>query len=80
MAPHSSTVGWKIPWMEEPGRLQVIYCLFWEKKKKCFFQVLCPFFKISLFILLLLSCMSTLYILDLTPYQICPLQISSPIQ
>ena len=22
MAPHSSTVAWKIPWMEQPGRLQ----------------------------------------------------------
>ena len=22
MAPHSSTLTWKIPWMEEPGRLQ----------------------------------------------------------
>ena len=22
MAPHSSTLGWKIPWTEEPGRLQ----------------------------------------------------------
>ena len=22
MAPHSSTVAWKIPWTEEPGRLQ----------------------------------------------------------
>ena len=22
MAPHSSTVAWKIPWMEEPCRLQ----------------------------------------------------------
>ena len=22
MAPHSSTLGWKIPWAEEPGRLQ----------------------------------------------------------
>ena len=22
MAPHSSTVAWKIPWMEEPGSLQ----------------------------------------------------------
>ena len=21
MAPHSSTLAWKIPWMEEPGRL-----------------------------------------------------------
>ena len=22
MAPHSSTLAWKIPWAEEPGRLQ----------------------------------------------------------
>ena len=22
MAPHSSTLAWKIPWMEEPGRIQ----------------------------------------------------------
>ena len=22
MAPHSSPLAWKIPWMEEPGRLQ----------------------------------------------------------
>ena len=22
MEPHSSTLAWKIPWMEEPGRLQ----------------------------------------------------------
>ena len=22
MAPHSSTLAWKIPWMEEPGNLQ----------------------------------------------------------
>ena len=22
MAPHSSTIAWKIPWMEEPGGLQ----------------------------------------------------------
>ena len=24
MAPHSTTLAWKIPWMEEPGRLQSI--------------------------------------------------------
>ena len=24
MAPHSSTFVWKIPWMEEPGRLQSV--------------------------------------------------------
>ena len=22
MAPHSSTLAWEVPWMEEPGRLQ----------------------------------------------------------
>ena len=25
MAPHSSILAWKIPWMEEPGRLQQSY-------------------------------------------------------
>ena len=24
MAPHSSTLVWRIPWMEEPGRLQLM--------------------------------------------------------
>ena len=24
MAPHSSTLAWKIPWMEKPGRLQTM--------------------------------------------------------
>ena len=27
MAPHSSTLAWKIPWMEEPGRLQSLVSL-----------------------------------------------------
>ena len=27
MAPHTSTLAWKIPWMEEPGRLQSIALL-----------------------------------------------------
>ena len=26
MALHSSTLAWKIPWMEEPGRLQSMGC------------------------------------------------------
>ena len=26
MAPHSSALAWKIPWMEEPGRLQSMGC------------------------------------------------------
>ena len=25
MAPHSSTLAWRIPWMEEPGRLQSMW-------------------------------------------------------
>ena len=28
MAPHSSTLAWKIPWTEEPGRLQSMGLLF----------------------------------------------------
>ena len=24
MAPHSSTLAWKIPWVKEPGRLQSV--------------------------------------------------------
>ena len=27
MAPHSSTLAWKIPWMEEPGRMQPVESL-----------------------------------------------------
>ena len=27
MAPHSSTLAWKIPWMEEPGVLQSVQLL-----------------------------------------------------
>ena len=27
MAPHSSTLAWKIPWMEEPGGLQSVVSL-----------------------------------------------------
>ena len=27
MVPHSSTLAWKIPWMEEPGRLQSMVSL-----------------------------------------------------
>ena len=34
MAPHSSTLAWKIPWTEEPGRLQSMYgCESWTIKK-----------------------------------------------
>ena len=34
MAPHSSTLAWKIPWMEEPGGLQSMGSLNW-----CFLTV-----------------------------------------
>ena len=31
MAPHSSTPAWKIPWIEEPGRLQSMGSLSWAR-------------------------------------------------
>ena len=50
MAPHSSTLAWKIPWMEEPGRLQpmgsrrvghewatslsLFTCMHWRRKRQ----------------------------------------------
>ena len=33
MAPHSSTLAWKIPWTEEPGRLQSMRSLTVTKTK-----------------------------------------------
>ena len=31
MATHSSTLAWKTPWMEEPGRLQSMGSLSWTR-------------------------------------------------
>ena len=31
MAPHSSTLAWKIPWTEEPGRLQTMGSRSWTR-------------------------------------------------
>ena len=31
MVPHSSTLAWKILWMEEPGRLQSMGSLIWTR-------------------------------------------------
>ena len=31
MTPHSSTLAWKIPWMEEPGALQSMGSLSWTR-------------------------------------------------
>ena len=31
MAPHSSTLAWKTPWMEKPGRLQSMGSLSWAR-------------------------------------------------
>ena len=31
MSTHSSTLAWKIPWMEEPGRLQSMGSLSWAR-------------------------------------------------
>ena len=38
MAPHSSTLAWKIPWMEEPGRLQSMGCEESDMTERLHFQ------------------------------------------
>ena len=38
MAPHSSTLAWKIPWMEEPGRLQSMGSLESDTTEQLHFQ------------------------------------------
>ena len=39
MAPHSSTFAWKIPWTEEPGRLQSMGSLELDRTKQLHFDV-----------------------------------------
>ena len=39
MAPHSSTLAWKIPWMEEPGRLQSAVAEGWTRLSDFTFTV-----------------------------------------
>ena len=41
VAPHSSTLAWKIPWMEEPGKLQSMGC----KESNMTERLRFPFFK-----------------------------------
>ena len=38
MAPHSSTLAWRIPWMEEPGRLQSMGSLRVTQTERCHFH------------------------------------------
>ena len=38
MAPHSSTIAWKIPWKEEPGRLQSMGSLELDTTERLHFQ------------------------------------------
>ena len=38
MAPHSSTLAWKIPWMEEPGALQSMGSLRVGQTKQLYFH------------------------------------------
>ena len=38
MAPHSGTLAWKIPWMEEPGRLQFMGSLESDTTKQLHFH------------------------------------------
>ena len=39
MAPHSSTLAWKLPWMEEPGGLQSMRSLSWTQLSNFTFTV-----------------------------------------
>ena len=43
MATHSSTLAWKIPWMEEPGRLQPWGCKESDTTERLHFTSLIPF-------------------------------------
>jgi len=38
MAPHSSTLAWKIPWMEEPGGLQSMGSLQSDRIERLYFH------------------------------------------
>ena len=40
MAPHSSTLAWKIPWTEEPGRLQSMGSLESDTTERLHFRFL----------------------------------------
>ena len=40
MAPHSSTLAWKIPWTEEPGRLQSMGSLTVDTTERLHFHFL----------------------------------------
>ena len=41
MAPHSSTLAWKIPWTEEPGRLQPMGSLESDTTEQLHFPLSC---------------------------------------
>ena len=41
MAPHSSTLAWKIPWMEEPGGLQSMRSLELDTTEQLHFHFSC---------------------------------------
>ena len=64
MAPHSSTLAWEIPWMEEPGGLQSMGWLFESLK--------------TVFVYSLLSYESSLYVLDANSLSESDVQFFSP--
>ena len=73
MAPHSSTLVWRIPWIEESGvqgvaKSQTLpsdftFTLYLLWRSVCL--DLLPFFFISLLVFLILTCMSCLYTLEI---------------
>ena len=77
MVTHSSILAWKIPWTEEPGRLQsmgsqrVGHYWAWAHThtsflEKCQFRSFAHFW-IGLVVFLVLHCMSYLYVLKINP-------------
>ena len=52
MAPHSSTLAWRIPWREEPGRLQSMGCEELDMTERLHFTSAVPQCFIFIFILL----------------------------
>ena len=63
---HSSILAWKIPWTEEPGRLQSMGLR--SRTRLSDFRSF--HFLIGLFVFLILNCMSCLYILEINPLSV----------
>ena len=68
---HSSILAWKIPWTEEPGRLQSMGLR--SRTRLSDFRSF--HFLIGLFVFLILNCMSCLYILEINHLSVASFDI-----